>query len=111
VNSSSGAITRLLAQLEDRKGEAVPRLFELLYQELRRVAQHHLANEPADHTPPALVHEVYPRLVGEGSNWQSRAHLFGVASSAIRHILVDHARAKRAARRPGCGRSCWIKHS
>jgi RNA polymerase sigma-70 factor (ECF subfamily) len=106
VDSLPGEITRLLAELENRREEAVPRLFELLYQELRRVAQHHLANEPSDHTlqATALVHEAYLRLVGEGGNWQSRAHFFGVASSAIRHILVDHARAKRAAKRPGSQR-------
>ncbi len=103
MNSSPGEITRLLAELEDRKEDAAPRLFELLYRELRRVAQHHLANERADHTLQAtvLVHEAYLRLVGAGGHWQNRAHFFGVASTVIRRILVDHARAKRAAKRPG----------
>ena len=50
VNSSSGEITRLLAELEDRKEEAAPRLYELLYHELRRIAQHHFANDRADHS-------------------------------------------------------------
>lgn len=103
MNSSTGEITRLLAELEDRKEDAAPRLFELLYHELRRLAQHHLANERADHTlqATALVHEAYLRMVGGGGHWQNRAHFFGVASGAIRRILVDHARAKRAAKRPG----------
>jgi RNA polymerase sigma-70 factor (ECF subfamily) len=103
VNASPGEITRLLAELKDRQEGAAPRLFELLYDELRRLAQHHLANERADHTlqATALVNEAYLRLVVGGGHWQNRAHFFGVASGAIRRILVDHARAKRAAKRPG----------
>jgi RNA polymerase sigma-70 factor, ECF subfamily len=102
VNPSTGEITRLLADLEDRKEDAAPRLFDLLYHELRRIAQHHLANERVDHTlqATALVHEAYMRLVGGSGHWQNRAHFFGVASGAMRRILVDHARAKRAAKRP-----------
>jgi RNA polymerase sigma-70 factor, ECF subfamily len=102
VNPVSGEITQLLADLGERKENAAPRLFELLYRELRRIAQHHLANERADHTlqATALVHEAYMRLVGGGGPWQNRAHFFGVASGAMRRILVDHARAKRAAKRP-----------
>jgi hypothetical protein len=77
VNSPPGEITRLSAGLEDRKEEAVPRLCDLLYQELRHVAQHHPANEPPDHAlqATALVHEAYLRLLGEGGNWQGRAQL------------------------------------
>jgi len=102
VNPSTGEITRLLADLGEHKEDAAPRLFELLYRELRRIAQHHLANERTDHTlqATALVHEAYLRLVGGSGHWQNRAHFFGVASGAMRRILVDHARAKRAAKRP-----------
>jgi len=103
VNPSTGEITRLLAELEDRKEEAASRLFELLYPELRRIAQHHFANESADHTlqATALVNEAYLRLVGGGGHWQNRAHFFAVASGVMRRVLVDYARAKRAAKRPG----------
>jgi RNA polymerase sigma factor (TIGR02999 family) len=99
---SDGEITRLLAELESRKEDAAPQLFELLYHQLRRIAQHHFANERADHSlqATALVHEAYVRLVGAGGHWQNRAHFFGVASGVMRRILVDHARARRAAKRP-----------
>jgi hypothetical protein len=48
VNFSPGEITRLLAEMEDRKDEAAPRFYELLYHELRRIAQHHFTNDRAD---------------------------------------------------------------
>jgi RNA polymerase sigma factor (TIGR02999 family) len=79
-------------------------LLPLLYGELRRQAARHLRNQPAGHTlqATALVHEVYLRLVDRpNADWQSRAHFFGVAARAMRSILVDHARARRAAKRGG----------
>ncbi len=102
MGSDSGEVTRLLLEVENHKEEAVPRLFELLYDELRRIAQRHFSNERPDHSlqATALVHEAYARLVGAGCRWQNRAHFFGVASGVMRRILVDHARAKRAAKRP-----------
>lgn len=102
MNLPAGEITRLLAELENRKEDAAPRLFELLYPELHRIAQRYLTNERRDHSlqATALVHETYLRLVGGGGRWQNRAHFFGVASGAMRHILVDHARGRLAAKRP-----------
>lgn len=102
VDIPAGEITRLLTDLEHRKEDAAPKLFELLYHDLRRIAQHHFANERAEHSLQAtvLVHEAYMRLVGASGRWQNRAHFFGVASGVMRRILVDHARAKRAAKRP-----------
>jgi len=102
MDTPDGEITRLLAELESRKEDAAPRLFELLYHQLRRIAQHHFANERADHSlqATALVHEAYMRLAGGSGRWQNRAHFFGVASGVMRRILVDHARARRAAKRP-----------
>jgi len=79
-------------------------LLPLLYRDLRRRAAHYLRRERRDHTlqPTALVHEAYMRLVGQQRvTWQNRAHFFGVAAQMMRRILVDHARAHRAARRPG----------
>jgi len=76
----------------------------LVYRELRRRAAGYLRNERRDHTlqPTALVHEAYLRLVGQKRvAWQNRAHFFGVAAQMMRRILVDHARAHRAAKRPG----------
>ena len=78
-------------------------LLPLVYAELRRRAAGYLRRERRDHTlqPPALVHEVYLRLAGEaGVQWRDRAHFFGVASQMMRRILVDHARAHQARKRP-----------
>ncbi len=103
MDSSSVDVTQLLEELRGRRQGAAPKLFELLYTELRRLAHHHLYNENPDHSlqATALVHEAYIRLVGSHQDWQNQAHFFAVASSAMRRILVDHARAKRAAKRPG----------
>ena len=103
MKDSPGEVTRLLIELEARKQDAAPRLFELLYDELRRMAQHHLRSERPDHTlqATALVHEAYLRLVDARQPLRNRAQFFCIASSAMRRVLVDHARAKRAAKRPG----------
>ncbi|HEX4772462.1 MAG TPA: sigma-70 family RNA polymerase sigma factor [Bryobacteraceae bacterium] len=103
MNHSQGEITRLLNDLEEHRQEAAPRLFELLYSDLRRMAQHQLQNERSGHTlqATALVNEAYLRLADAQQDWRNRAHFFAIASSAMRRILVDHARAKRAAKRPG----------
>jgi RNA polymerase sigma-70 factor, ECF subfamily len=79
-------------------------LLPLLYDQLRAAAAQYLRGERRDHTlqATALVHEALLRLVGPRElPWQSRAHLFGAAAEAMRRILVDHARAKAAARRGG----------
>jgi RNA polymerase sigma factor (TIGR02999 family) len=103
VDNSSGEVTRLLTELKGRRQEAALRLFDLLYGELRRLAQRHLMNERPEHSlqATALVHEAYLRLVGANQDWQNRAHFFAIASSAMRRILVDHARARQAVKRPG----------
>jgi RNA polymerase sigma factor (TIGR02999 family) len=78
-------------------------LVPLVYAELRRRATAYLDRERPDHTlqPTALVHEAYVRLVGqERVEWKNRAHFFGIAAQMMRRILVDHARAHRAAKRP-----------
>ena len=78
-------------------------LLPLVYGELRRRAAGYLRRERQDHTlqPTALVHEVYLRLMGEARvPWQDRAHFYRVAAQMMRRILVDHARAHKAAKRP-----------
>ncbi len=102
MESSSGEVTRLLNELKDRQEEATPKLFELLYNELRRLAQYYLKTERPDHTlqATALVHEAYVRLVDADPHWRNRTHFFAIASSAMRRVLVDQARAKHAAKRP-----------
>lgn len=89
-----------------RRGEpdAMMELMPLVYDEVKQIAAAQLYRERKEHTlqPTALVNEVYLRLVDEDSrNWQSRAHFFGIVGRAMRQILVDHARAKQAAKRGG----------
>ncbi len=76
----------------------------LVYDELHLIAGRFLQRERPDHTlqSTALVHEAFLRLVDETRiDWQSRAHFLGVAATIIRNILVDYARARRAAKRGG----------
>jgi hypothetical protein len=86
VNSSSGEITRLLAEMEDRKEEAAPRLCELLYHELRRIAKHHFANDRADHSlqATALVHKAYMGLVAGGLTIEKIAEVMGASTNTAK---------------------------
>jgi RNA polymerase sigma factor (TIGR02999 family) len=96
-------VTRLLAECREGSPDAFDRLMPLVYNELRRLAGHHMRGERREHTlqPTALVHEAYARLVGVEITWRDRAQFFRAASQAMRRILVDHARAKRSAKRGG----------
>ena len=97
-------LTQLLARWEAGDRDALVDLMPAVYNDLRRLANHHLAGERAGHTlaPTALVHEVYLRLGSyEAISWQDRAHFFAMASKIMRRVLVDHARKKRAAKRGG----------
>ena len=97
-------ITALLASLEEGDEAAVAAIIPLLYDELHRMAQRHLHGERPDHTlnATALVHEAYLKLVDQRqSNWKNRAHFLGVASTAMRRILINYARDRRALKRGG----------
>ncbi len=99
-----GDVTRLLGEVGQRRAEAVDRLYPLVYDELRRLAQSALARERPDHTlqATALVHEAYLKLVDQTrARWHDRAHFFAVAAQAIRRILVDHARGRGRDKRGG----------
>jgi len=103
-SSSSTRINRLLADWGHGNEEARDALIPVVYGELRRLARRHLWGERPDHTlqSAALVNEAYLRLVRqEVPQWQNRAHFFGVAAQLMRHILVDHARGRRTAKRGG----------
>ncbi|GAB5517853.1 MAG: ECF-type sigma factor [Rhodothermales bacterium] len=79
-------------------------LLPQVYDELRTLARHHLRHERPDHTlaPTALVHEAYIKLThGAEFEWQDRRHFIAIASKAMRHILVDHARRRGRAKRGG----------
>jgi RNA polymerase sigma factor (TIGR02999 family) len=92
----------LLSRLNSGDREALNHLIPLVYYELRRIAESYLRREARNHTlqATALVHEAYLRLLEHGvAEYKSRAHFFGVAARVMRQILVDHARARRAAKR------------
>jgi RNA polymerase sigma factor (TIGR02999 family) len=83
---------------------AADELLPCIYDELRKIAAQYLRKERSDHTlqPTALVHEAYLKLVDISHvEWQDRAHFFAVAAQVMRHILVDHARARRTDKRGG----------
>jgi RNA polymerase sigma factor (TIGR02999 family) len=94
-------ITVLLARWRTGDGEARDRLFTLVYEELRRCARWQLGGRRgATLSTTALVHETFLKLVdGRQAAWEDRKHFFSVASLAMRHILVDHARKRLTARR------------
>src|SRR4028118_743563 len=76
----------------------------LVYDDLRRLARDHLRHERPDHTlqPTALVNEVYLRIIAQHRvSWHNRAQFFGLAAQLMRHILVDHARARASVKRGG----------
>jgi RNA polymerase sigma factor (TIGR02999 family) len=77
--------------------------YVLLYDELRRLARSHLGSARSGHTlgPTALVHESYLKLAGVGGGGRSRAQFLALASRAMRHVLVDHARSRGAEKRGG----------
>ena len=104
VISEKSQVTQILLEWNQGDPEAPARLMPLVYEELRRRATDFLRRERDDHTlqATALVHEAYLRLVDETRlNWKDRAHFYGIAARLMRRILVDHARAHKAAKRGG----------
>jgi RNA polymerase sigma factor (TIGR02999 family) len=100
--ASSTRINKLLADWGRGNQEAREALIPVVYDELRRLARRHLWHERPDHTlqSAALVNEAYLRLVHQKTpQWHDRAHFFGFAAQMMRHILVDHARNRLAAKR------------
>src|SRR5215469_8628510 len=102
--------TRILSALEHGDRGAAEQLLPLVYDELRRLAAQQLAQEKPGQTlqATALVHEAYARLVQGGEMatgceqcWDSRGHFFAAAAEAMRRILIDRAREKRAVKRGG----------
>jgi RNA polymerase sigma factor (TIGR02999 family) len=93
-------VTRILCAIEAGDPTAAAELLPLVYGELRQLAAARLAGEKPGHTlqPTALVHEAYLRLVGDGQprDWNGRGHFFAAAAEAMRRILVESARRKKA---------------
>ncbi len=97
-------VTRVLEALAHGHSAAADELLPLVYGELRRLAAHKMAGQAPGHTlqPTALVHEAWLRLTGnEPGRFVGRDHFFAAAAEAMRHILIDAARRKRAVRHGG----------
>jgi RNA polymerase sigma factor (TIGR02999 family) len=100
-------VTQILNAANAGDGSATDQLFPLVYEELRRIARQHMANESPGLTlqATALVHEAYLRLLGPtpdaGTSWRNRAHFFGAAATAMRRILIERARKHHAAKHGG----------
>lgn len=99
---ADGELTRLLDAMRRGDTAAGEALLARIYGTLRQLAASQLARERPDHTlqPTILVHDAWIRLTGgTPAAWQSRSHFFAAAARAMRRLLVDHARARRAGRR------------
>ncbi|MEP3478213.1 MAG: ECF-type sigma factor [Fuerstiella sp.] len=98
-------VTQILSRIEDGDPQAANQLLPLVYEELRKLASHRMAQEASARTlqPTALVHEAFMRLVGSdaGQEWDSRGHFFAAAAEAMRRILIDSARKRNSAKRGG----------
>jgi RNA polymerase sigma factor (TIGR02999 family) len=97
-------ISFLLGEWSNGDKNALEQLMPLVYDELRRMAHGYMRRQPSDHTfqTTELIHEAYLKLAkGGGQEFQNRAHFFGVAAKAMRHILVDYARSKQSDKRGG----------
>lgn len=102
MEPSSHDVTQLLVAWSDGDEAALEKLTPLVEAELHRLARRYMRNERAGHTlqTTALVNEAYLKLIDwKNVRWQNRAHFFGIASQAMRRILVDHARAHAAGKR------------
>jgi len=102
--ASPSEVTQLLAECSSGNQAALDELLPLVYAELHRMARRYMGRENPAHTlqPTALIHEAYFRLSGlPPKKWENRAHFFGVAAQSMRHVLVDHARARQSDRRGG----------
>ena len=104
--SPSGSLAAIIENYNGGDAQAQARLIERLYRDLRRIAAAHLRAERRNHTlqPTALVHEAYARLARHAEiGVKDRVHFLAIASHLMRQVLVDYAKARRAAKRGGRG--------
>lgn len=106
MNSPAVDVNSLLATMANGDDQAAEKLFPLVYDELHRIATHYMNGERGDHTlgPTALIHEAYLKLVKAESSDQSFEnidHFVATAAVVMRRVLVNHAKAKKAAKRGG----------
>ena len=103
-NRDPAGITALLQQIKQGDVAAESELMPLIYHQLRAIARNQMGRERPDHSLQAtiLVHDAFLQLVGNSQiDWSNRAHFFALASRAMRRMLIDHARAAHAQKRPG----------
>ena len=101
---TSHEVTQLLIEWGNGDHQALDRLMPLVYAELRQMAHRYMSRQSPGHTlqTTALINEAYLKMVGQQEkHFQNRAHFFGIAAQAMRHILVDYARSKQYAKRGG----------
>jgi RNA polymerase sigma factor (TIGR02999 family) len=106
MDESYAQITLLLRRIAGGDRKAEDELLSLVYGQLHRIAQRQFKSERPGHTlqPTALINELYLRVLYDSDiEWQSRAHFYAVAAETIRRVLIDHARAANAQRRPHPG--------
>jgi RNA polymerase sigma factor (TIGR02999 family) len=98
-------VSRILSQIESGDPSSAEQLLPLVYEELRKLAAAKLAQEKPGQTlqATALVHEAYLRLLGNerDQSWDGRGHFFAAAGEAMRRVLVEQARRRRAVKRGG----------
>lgn len=102
ADASHQDVTEILREWSGGDRAAPERLMPLVYEELKRQAYRYLSRERSSHTlqPTALVHEAYIKLIDQTRvSWQNRAHFYGVASTVMRRVLIDHARAHASEKR------------
>jgi RNA polymerase sigma factor (sigma-70 family) len=102
MSAPDPSLTQWLSQFEGPDPEAGQRLFESLYEDLRRMARNHMRKENAGHTlsATALTHEAWFRMADQTrTQWRNRAHFLAVSSTMMRRILINHEQARRADKR------------
>ena len=112
--SAAHSVTQLLEQWNHGDREALDKLMPLIYEELRKMAKRYMSQQNPGHTlqTTALIHEAYLRMVKQKEkHFENRAHFFGVAAQAMRHILVDYARARHTAKRGGGARPISLEET
>jgi len=105
-------VSTLLRAWSDGDQAALDHLTPIVYEELRRLAGYYMGRERSGHSlqATALVNEAYLKLVDcKRMRWENRAHFFGVAAQSMRHVLVDHARARQRNKRGGEKRSVRLE--
>src|SRR5947207_15603997 len=112
--SSNHSVSHVLEQWNSGEPKALDELMPLIYEELRKMAKRYMNQQNPGHTlqTTALIHEAYLRMVKQKEkHFENRAHFFGVAAQAMRHILVDYARTRQTAKRGGGARPVSLEEA